>query len=270
VVATIERFDESHEYEQSIQAYVSDDEGETWSGPNEIVTDHDHPLADADNSLEATTTVRDSTNATFGETSLVELPDGELVAFIRENSRQTLDLYKAISTDGGESWEGPYPMPVPCAQKPIAGMLNSGRVMITYRFAQGGGGPFLGWQNTFAALTDVESCLATRREDAWANILPLDHDDAAFVSDTGYTDWVQFDDGEIYVVNYVVGSDTPPERAKEPPGHDKPQQRASVKGYAFHEDEFQTQEIPEEILNYDRADDQVLQDWLDRTGYEIQ
>jgi sialidase-1 len=152
----------------------------------------------------------------------------------------------------------------------MAGLLNSGRVLITYRFAQGGGGPFLGWQNTFCALTDVGSCLATSRDDAWANILPLDHDDAAFVSDTGYTDWVQFDDGEIYVVNYRVGSEAAPERAKEPPEHDKRQQRASVRGYAFHEDEFQPQELPAEVVNYDRAEEAVIRDWARRTGYEIE
>ena len=33
--------------------------------------------------------------------------------------------------------------------------------------------------------------------------MPLDYDRSP-VSDTGYSGWVQFDDGEIYVVNYIV------------------------------------------------------------------
>ena len=32
--------------------------------------------------------------------------------------------------------------------------------------------------------------------------MPLDYDRNA-KPDTGYTGWVQFDDGEIYVVNYI-------------------------------------------------------------------
>ena len=34
-------------------------------------------------------------------------------------------------------------------------------------------------------------------------IIPLDYDGAA-KADTGYSGWIQFADGEIYVVNYIV------------------------------------------------------------------
>ena len=76
--------------------------------------------------------------------------------------------------------------------------------MIIHRFIQGGkGGFFGGHQNFFAALTDKDSVLAQTRDDAQTRILPIDFDRSP-TSDTGYSGWVQFDDGEIYIANYVV------------------------------------------------------------------
>jgi sialidase-1 len=76
-------------------------------------------------------------------------------------------------------------------------------------------------QNVCAALTDDESALAPTRGEAWTRILPLDFDRSP-VSDLGYTGWVQFEDGEIYVVNYIV-DDAP---------------KAQIRGYALQPDEF--------------------------------
>ena len=42
------------------------------------------------------------------------------------------------------------------------------------------------------------------------------------MSDTGYSGWVQFDDGEIYVVNYIV-DDAP---------------NGQIRGYALRLEEF--------------------------------
>ena len=69
---------------------------------------------------------------------------------------------------------------------------------------QGGKG-WTGWwtQNLFAALTDEESVLADSRAGAHTRILPIDFDRSP-ESDTGYSGWVQFEDGEIYIVNYIV------------------------------------------------------------------
>ena len=52
-------------------------------------------------------------------------------------------------------------------------------------------------------------------------VCPIDFD-RSHVSDSGYTGWVQFDDGEIYVVNYIV-DDSP---------------KAFIKGYSFRAEEF--------------------------------
>ena len=94
--------------------------------------------------------------------------------------------------------------------------------MITHRFCHGGKG-WTGWwtQNFFAATTDTESCLAGDYMDAHARIMPLDFDRSP-ESDCGYSGWVQFDDGEIYVVSYIMDD--------APKGH--------IRGYAFRESDL--------------------------------
>jgi sialidase-1 len=67
----------------------------------------------------------------------------------------------------------------------------------------------------------VASCLARQRNDAHTRILPLDFDRHA-ESDTGYSGWVQFDDGEIYVVNYIL-DDAP---------------KAQIRGYSLRAEDF--------------------------------
>ena len=53
-------------------------------------------------------------------------------------------------------------------------------------------------QNFFSALTDRESAVSRTRDKAWTRIMPLDFDRSP-KSDLGYSGWVQFTDGEIYV-----------------------------------------------------------------------
>lgn len=187
------------------RCWISDDKGGTWSGPRKVAEAPELQLC---------------------EGSVMELPGGELVCFMRENSGQGLDAFKSISADGGVSWEGPYRFPLPACHRPVGGMLRSGLAMITHRFMQGGKG-WVGWwtQNFFAGLTDVESCLARRRQDAHTRIMPLDFDRHP-ESDTGYSGWVQFEDGEIYVVNYIL-DDAP---------------KAQIRGYAFAEEAFRNGE----------------------------
>ncbi len=163
--------------------WYSDDRGGSWSGP---------------------ITIAESSELWLCEGSIVELPGGELVCVMRENSGLGLDAFKAISRDGGRTWSEPIALPIPACHRPVCGLLDSGAVLITHRYRQGGKG-WLGWwtQNTFAAWTDVESMLAETRQAAHCRILPLDYDRSP-EADTGYTGWVQFDDGEIVVVNYIL------------------------------------------------------------------
>lgn len=184
-----------------VDAYTTDDGGATWQGPHPVAARGDLKLC---------------------EPSVVELPGGQLACFMREESKRGLDAFKCVSRDGGQTWTDPVEFPLPNCHRPIAGMLNSDRVLITHRFAQCGKG-WLGWwaQNTFAALTDVESCLAESRNEARTRIMPLDYDRSP-VADGGYTGWVQYEDGEIYVVNYIV-DDAP---------------NAHIRGYSLREDDF--------------------------------
>lgn len=185
----------------SQRCWRSDDQGQTWRGPHQIALSDQLKLC---------------------EGSILELPGGELVCFMRENSGKGLNAYKALSSDGGASWGPLTQFPLPGCHRPVAGMLRSGKVMITHRFMQGGQG-WVGWwtQNVFAALTDVESCLADQRDKAHTRILPLDFDRSVH-SDTGYTGWVQFDDGEIYIVNYIL-DDAP---------------KGQIRGYSLREEDF--------------------------------
>ena len=182
----------------SQRCWLSDDQGQTWAGPRNIGNVPGLQLCEA---------------------TVAEMPGGALVCFMRENSGQGYDCYRSISRDGGMTWELPQRFPIPGCHRPVAGMLASGRVLITHRYMQGGKG-WLGWwtQNFFAALTDVESCLAPNRNEAHTRILPLDYDRSP-ESDTGYSGWVQLDGGDIYVVNYIV-DDAP---------------KAHIRGYRFSE-----------------------------------
>ncbi len=184
-----------------VRVWHTDDRGATWHGPVTIAADAGLKLC---------------------EGSILELPGGELVCFMRENSGQGLDAFKAISRDGGESWGDLCRFTLPACHRPVAGMLPSGRVMITYRHMQGGKG-WTGWwtQNLFAGMTDVESCLATERGNARTRIFPISFDRSPH-SDTGYSGWVAMDDGELYVVNYLL-DDAP---------------KAQIRGYVFRESDL--------------------------------
>ncbi len=184
------------------QCWISDDKGESWDGPFSVAAEEGLRLC---------------------EGSVMELPGGELVCFMRENSGLGMDAYKSISRDGGRTWDAPVRFPIPGCHRPVAGMLDDELVMITHRYMQGGKGWLGSWtQNFFAALTNVESCLATERNQASTRILPIDFDRSP-KSDLGYSGWVRLDDGEIYVVGYIV---------------DDAVDKAQIRGYALTLDDF--------------------------------
>ncbi len=183
------------------RGWISKDSGRLWEGPF---------------------VVAQKVGLNLCEASILEVATGTLVAVLRENSFKGLDAYKTLSSDGGRTWSQPIAFPIPGCHRPVAGFLRDGRVMITFRFMQGGKGWLGTWtQNFFSAVTDSASLLALRRDDAWTRIMPLDYDRSP-VSDLGYSGWIQFPDGEIYVVSYIV-DDWP---------------RGQIRGYAFHPDVF--------------------------------
>ncbi len=188
-------------YDLLQRLWYSDDQGRSWSEPVIVGKQEGMKLC---------------------EVSILPLDATTLVAFHRENSGMGWDCQKTISTDRGETWGQAIPFPLPGCHRPVAGFLQDGRILITHRYMQGGKG-WTGWwtQNFFAALTDVESASAGSRNEAHTRILPVDFDRSAH-SDTGYSGWVQFDDGEIYIVNYIV-DDAP---------------KGQIRGYALREEDF--------------------------------
>lgn len=163
--------------------YYSDDRGASWS--DEVV-------------------LAKSGRLNLCEVSILPVGEGTLVAFLRENSGLGYDCQKAISRDNGESWSEVIDFPLPGCHRPVARLLRDGRILITYRFMQGGRGWLGYWtQNFFAALTDCESALAPAREGAATRILPIDFDRSA-LADLGYSGQVEFSAGELYIVSYIV------------------------------------------------------------------
>ncbi|MBQ4354471.1 MAG: exo-alpha-sialidase [Clostridia bacterium] len=179
---------------------VSDDQGKTWSERITVAADPRYNLCEA---------------------SIIETSDSTLVCFLRENSADGIDCLKTFSKDGGLTWSEVYRTPIPGCHRPTAGCLADGTLMLTYRFMQGGKGWLGAWtQNFMAAFFTEESALASSRKEQTVRILPLDYDRSP-VSDLGYSGWVQFDDGEIYAVEYIV-DDAP---------------NAQIRGYSFSMDD---------------------------------
>ena len=156
----------------------SEDRGETWTGPVVAAMLEGYWLAEA---------------------SILRLPDDVLVCYMRENSGRGDPGFKSFSLDGGRTWEGPYPTLMEGCHRPVAGMLESGRVLVTYRCDVGGRSRH---HNFFAYVEPVSSALERDRKQQLGRILPLDHDNSA-VPDTGYSGWVQFPDGRILAVYYI-------------------------------------------------------------------
>lgn len=191
IVAAHAKNSETGKLEEGL--WYSDDQGETWSDRIVVASDARYNLC---------------------EVSIVEVEDNTLVAFLRENSFMGYDIMKAISYDGGETWSDVYPTPMACGHRPTAGCLNGGSLLVTYRFIPGN---HTTYHNTFVAMLAPDGLLRTERNAQGIRTMPLDYD-RNLHADTGYTGWVQFDDGEIYVVNYIKDDSD----------------KAQIRGYSFY------------------------------------
>jgi len=189
---------ESEKLEQYL--WYSDDAGKNWS---ERVTVAAHP------------------DYNLCEVSLLPCGNRTIVAFLRENSRLGYDVLKTISYDDGETWSSVYTTPMDCGHRPVAGFLKDGRVMVTYRFIPNR------TQNFFAAFLAGDEVTLTQRRAQSVRILPLDYDRNP-APDLGYSGWTQFDDGEIYVVNYIKDDSD----------------QAQIRGYSFYPEDVMLPEKP--------------------------
>lgn len=188
-----------HDHELGVyrqMVHLSDDGGATWRGPITVCCTHLYQAC---------------------EGGMVQLPGGEVVCYMRENSRTGLPGPKCISRDDGESWLGPFATLMNGLHRPAVGLTRDGEVLVLYRFHPGG--PFA--KNFFAYKESVQSALQPLREKQSGIILPLDHDRNA-QSDSSYSGWVQLPDGRFFAVNYIK-DDAP---------------MAQIRGYYFTVDEF--------------------------------
>lgn len=185
--------------------YRSEDAGRTWSEAIPVVADRHFTSAEGD---------------------VVEMPGGELVMYIRSDDNPAGTGMKAISRDGGRSWEGPYAAGYwPINGRVNAGLLSSGEVLVVHRV--GGFNP-QHWFGFFVerpdtALAATPNRPAARMDPPAASWGMIDNDTSP-CADQGYGDWVELPGGDVYVVNYVV--DTAPV--------DRPQ----IRGYRLSRDEL--------------------------------
>lgn len=187
---------ETHELHQCVTR--STDGGKTWGTPIVVASEKGYK---------------------FCEASIVLMPGGQLVCYIRENSGKGRPIYKCISTDGGLTWDGPHATQMDSGHRPVAHLTKSGKVLITYRYQIGGASPWA--KNTFAYLESVESAIEPDRQKQCGIVLPLDHD-RSHKSDGGYTGWAETAPGEFIMVNYINDD-----------AHG-----AQIRGYRFFEKDF--------------------------------
>ena len=163
---------------------------------------------------------------TTAEGYLVEMPEGELVTYIRSDDNPSRVGMKAISTDGGLSWDGPYAAGYwPISGRINTGTLSSGEILVTHRvggfYPQNWFGYFLETPET--ALARIPNTAAVRVNPPALTWGMIDNDTSRF-ADHGYGDWVELPGGDIYVVNYIVD--------------DAPEDRPQIRGYRISPDEL--------------------------------
>lgn len=145
---------------------------------------------------------------TFIEPALVEMTGGDIVVFLRENSFKNYNGFVVVSKDGANSFTSPFEIPVPGMHRPAVGRLKSGKLFLSYREHLNEGSRRLKAtlfdENTLMSGSDLE-------------IFEIDCD-RSDKPDGGYSAWVELDDGEILMANYIV-DDAP---------------RAYIRGYRIH------------------------------------
>lgn len=135
--------------------------------------------------------------------------NGELICLLRENSQRGDPAYWTCSNDEGRSWMPAIKTRMFGAHRPVLGKLQSGHYLTTYRDQSHIHTPSCWARNTFACFT-FEKSMHNREYPCYKSIIfPLDHDNAK-VPDSGYTGWIQLNNGLIYVVNYITKNENKP------------------------------------------------------------
>ena len=147
-------------------------------------------------------TLAESPGLNLCEASLCPCED-QIICLMRENSQQGYPCHWSMSSDKGRTWLPPRQTRMFGGHRPVLGQLSSGNFLTTYREQNCPHSPRYWAKNTFACLTTPQSMLNPMSPCSRSIILPLDHDNG-FKSDSGYTGWIETEDGQIYVVNYIT------------------------------------------------------------------
>ncbi|UCH33762.1 MAG: exo-alpha-sialidase [Armatimonadota bacterium] len=167
-------------YDQSSQRLIqrvfrSTDRGATWGEPAVVASHPDYNLC---------------------EGSIMQLPSGELLCFMRENSGKGYPTFLSRSSDRGQTWSPIEPTDM-IGHRPVAGLLPDGRILVTYRDV-GGSWSFCAW------LGD---------ETGRGRILRIEEDASRRAGDYGYSGWVRLPDGRIFIAYHLRG-DAPTSRVR--------------------------------------------------------
>ncbi|MEW5773869.1 MAG: sialidase family protein [Thermodesulfobacteriota bacterium] len=91
--------------------YVSDNRGISWTPLSVLASER---------------------NLVLCEASAARLPDGRILALLRENSGVFEPMYRVESSDEGRTWSDPAPTPL-IGHRPTLGLTRDGRLLVTYR-----------------------------------------------------------------------------------------------------------------------------------------
>ena len=161
-----------------------------------------HRSADGGGTWEGPITVAEQADHSFSEGDFVELDDGTLVCYLREERHPPVSL-KAVSADGGRTWQGPFRAGLlSCLGRPSAGLLRSGEVVVTHR---------CDFSGLFCMYVEPQAQASDRTPPSvrvFGRSFAIDVDRAP-VSHWGYSGWVQLSGGDLYIVQHIIDDAAP-------------------------------------------------------------
>ena len=180
----VTRFDEEHDTWRQYQlVYLSDDNGKTWSEPVPIARHRARQPNEGD---------------------MVELNDGTIVCYMRDDQAGVKNGLKAFSQDGGRTWSrlfgsGPWVY----SGRPDVGLLSTGEVFLTSRVGPPQPGHWFGaYLETQKQALEPTPLAGPATTGSISRL--IDNDTNPDLPDRGYSGWVELKDGSIYVVQYIT------------------------------------------------------------------
>ncbi len=143
-------------------------------------------------------TVASSSRYTFIEPAALELQNGTVAIFLRENSQCGYNGFVVFSHDLGSSFTAFREIPIKGMHRPFVGYLENGTILLSYREHLAAGQPY----------PDLKLCLFSQQQLLQPEQTPweihwVDHD-RSDVADQGYSAWVPLSANRILMANYIV------------------------------------------------------------------